>query len=126
MRDDDVPLGLLEVMPDWMLQAPSHSVEPFDGICGENDAEPDVEPEPEPGPIMWAIPGVTRGDQPQPAAAAPSRVVRALRRAADAVAAVDPEGLLPEQAMSDAEELQAVGQLLRVVGGPAVGGCDRS
>ena len=72
--------------------------------------------QPEPEAVRWAIPGVSWGEQLPPVVVPPSPVVQALRVVAEAVSAVDPTGLSPEQAMRDAEELQAISQVLRVSG----------
>ncbi len=65
----------------------------------------------------WAIPGVT-WQQPSasPVPVAVTAAVRALQAAAAVVCAIDPASLSAEQAMSDAEALQDLGQQLRVHG----------
>jgi len=65
----------------------------------------------------WAIPGVT-WQQPSasPVPVGVTAAVRALQAAAAVVCAIDPTSLSAEQAMSDAEALQDLGQQLRVHG----------
>ncbi len=65
----------------------------------------------------WTIPGMTwQQPSPLPEPAGVTAAVRALQAAAAVVCAIDPTSLSAEQAMSDAEALQDLGQQLRVHG----------
>ncbi len=141
MLEDEVDMRLPELIPDWVLTDWLEPLEPSACSCLHSEPElaeptlvdPDlrypppelVDPElvdPElvdRGPELagWAIPGVT-WQQPSasPVPVAVTAAVRALQAAAAVVCAIDPASLSAEQAMSDAEALQDLGQQLRVHG----------
>jgi len=65
----------------------------------------------------WTIPGMTwQQPSPSPEPTGVTSAVQALQAAAAVVCAIDPTSLSAEQAMSDAEALQDLGQQLRVHG----------
>jgi len=132
--EDEVDMRLPELIPDWVLTDWLEPLEPSACSCLHSEpelAEPTlvdpelVDPElvdPElvdRGPELagWAIPGVT-WQQPSasPVPVGVTAAVRALQAAAAVVCAIDPASLSAEQAMSDAEALQDLGQQLRVHG----------
>jgi len=141
---DEVDMRLPELILDWVLTDWLEPLEPSACSCLHSEpelAEPTlvdpelVDPElvgpelvgpelvdPElvdRGPELagWAIPGVT-WQQPSasPVPVGVTAAVRALQAAAAVVCAIDPASLSAEQAMSDAEALQDLGQQLRVHG----------
>jgi len=144
--EDEVDMRLPELIPDWVLTDWLEPLEPSACSCLHSEPElaeptlvdpdlvdPDlVDPDlryPPPelvdpelvdrGPELagWAIPGVT-WQQPSasPVPVAVTAAVQALQAAAAVVCAIDPASLSAEQAMSDAEALQDLGQQLRVHG----------
>ena len=139
MLEDEVDMRLPELILDWVLTDWLEPLEPSACSCLHSEpelAEPTlvdpelvdpelVDPElvdPElvdRGPELagWAIPGVT-WQQPSasPVPVGVTAAVRALQAAAAVVCAIDPASLSAEQAMSDAEALQDLGQQLRVHG----------
>ncbi len=134
MLKDEVDMRLPELILDWVLTDWLEPLEPSACSCLHSEpelAEPTlvdpelVDPElvdPElvdRGPELagWAIPGVT-WQQPSasPVPVGVTAAVRALQAAAAVVCAIDPASLSAEQAMSDAEALQDLGQQLRVHG----------
>ncbi len=99
-------MRLPDVIPDWVLA--DWPLPSAPAVCTCEPTEPE--------PVRWAIPGVTWGAA-APAGPVPvSPMVRALQAAAAAVCALDPGLASPEQAMSDAEAVEAVSQQLRVHG----------